>query len=240
MDILNYTLLFFAVFIGAGIAFLVRNMNQKYFVLALAFSGAFLLGITVLHLLPGIYHHGDQKMGVWILVGFLIQLVLEYFSGGLEHGHVHAHEHNVKSYLIQILFGLCIHSFIEGLPLDIYANLHAGHDHGDSALLFGIVLHKIPAAFALTLFIIQSKLNKTVTGLALLLFAISSPLGALFGSILPLSEGLLNILIAVVVGSFLHIATVILFENEDKHHHKFSWEKLIFILIGFGVAFLTT
>lgn len=240
VELLNYFLLIFSVLLGAGLAYLVRDMSQKYFVLALAFSGAFLLGITVLHLLPGIFKQADHQVGIWILVGFLIQLILEFFSGGLEHGHIHSHEHNATSYLIQILFGLCIHSFMEGLPLDLYSSLHEGHDHGDSALLFGIVLHKIPAAFALALFIIQSKLKKIISIGALLLFAFSSPLGAFVGSILPLDEKLLNILLAIVVGSFLHIATVILFENEDKHHHKFSWSKLIFILLGFGIAILTT
>ncbi len=240
MEILSYFLLLLAVLIGAGVAYAVRGVNQKYFVLSLAFSGAFLLGITVLHLLPGIFKGDNHQIGIWILVGFIIQLVLEFFSGGLEHGHIHAHEHNANSYLIQILFGLCIHSFIEGLPLDSYANLHAGHNHSGSVLLFGIVLHKVPAAFALTLFIIQSKLKKSISLLALALFAFSSPIGAFVGSLMPLSESILNILLAVVVGSFLHIATVILFENEDMHHHKFSWGKLISILIGFLVAFFTT
>ena len=240
MTLLSYFLLIFSVFIGAGLAYWLKDMTEKYLKLGLAFSGAFLLGITVLHLLPGIYTGHNHMVGIWILVGFLIQLFLEFLSGGLEHGHVHAHNHHVNSFLIQVMVGLIIHSFIEGLPLDNYEQLHAGHDHGEGVLLYGIVLHKIPAAFALTLFMLQSKLSKGLTFLILFVFAMASPLGSFVGSLIELNEEGLKILLAVVVGSFLHIATVILFENEDEHHHKFSWSKFVVILVGFGISIVAS
>ncbi len=236
MTVVSYLLLILSVFIGSALAFWLKDMTEQYLKLGLAFSGAFLLGITVLHLLPGIYTGDNHMIGIWILLGFLIQLFLEFLSGGLEHGHVHAHNHHVNSFLLQVMVGLIIHSFIEGLPLDNYQELHAGHNHGPGALLYGIVLHKIPAAFALTLFMIQSKLSKGLTFLILFIFAMASPLGSFVGSLIELNEQGLQILLAVVVGSFLHIATVILFENEDEHHHKFSWSKFLVILLGFGIA----
>ena len=66
--------------------------NGKMIKLALAFSGGFLLAIIFQHLLPDIYHTGAEHVGIYILIGFLIQLILEYFSGGIEHGHVHVHK----------------------------------------------------------------------------------------------------------------------------------------------------
>ena len=75
--------------------------------------------------------------------------------------------------------------------------------------------------------------------LVIALFALSSPLGAFIGNKVEISMSHMSILLAIVVGSFLHIATVILFENGDEHHHDFQWRKLIFILIGMGLSLLS-
>ncbi len=243
MNLTLYILLILAVGIGAFLAQVLKRFTTANLNYGLAFGGAYLLGISVLHLLPEIYSVGKPGIGVWILVGFLLQLVLEYLSGGLEHGHVHDHAHNERNYLFQILVGLCIHSVIEGLPLAQYEGFHQ-HAHGDGGhdgmhLVYAIMLHKIPAAFALTIFILKSNYSKSKMIAVLSIFALSSPVGALIGQLLEISMLHMSMLLAVVVGSFLHIATVILFENEDAHHHKFSWRKLIFILIGFGLALLS-
>jgi len=243
VNLLIYIYLILAVAIGAGLGFGLRRFTTANLNYGLAFGGAYLLGISVLHLLPEIYQTASAGIGVYILIGFILQLVLEFLSGGLEHGHVHDHSHTEPNYLLQILLGLCIHSFIEGLPLARYESFH--HEfHGEQShsamhFIYAIMLHKIPAAFALTIFIIKSSFTKFKAFLVLGLFAISSPLGALVGNILDLDSINMSILLAIVVGSFLHIATVILFENEDVHHHQFSWRKLVFILLGFGLSLLT-
>lgn len=243
MNLSLYILLILAVVIGSVLAQSLRRFTTANLSYGLAFGGAYLLGISVLHLLPEIYITGAKGIGIWILVGFLLQLILEFLSGGLEHGHVHDHVHNERNYLLQILLGLCIHSFIEGLPLARYESFHqhahAEVDHSAMHLVYAIMLHKIPAAFALTIFILKSSYTRTKAILVIAIFAISSPLGALVGSMLEISMEQMSILLAIVVGSFLHIATVILFENEDQHHHQFSWRKLIFILLGFGLSVLS-
>jgi len=244
LNLLIYIYLILAVAIGAGLGFGLRRFTTANLNYGLAFGGAYLLGISVLHLLPEIYQTSPPGIGIYILVGFLLQLFLEFLSGGLEHGHVHDHTHNESNYLLQILVGLCIHSFIEGLPLIRYESFHQefhdmAHEHTAMHFVYAIMLHKIPAAFALTIFIMKSSFTKVKAFLVLGMFAISSPVGALVGSVLELSGAHMSILLAIVVGSFLHIATVILFENEDKHHHKFSWRKLLFILLGFGFSLLS-
>jgi len=243
MNLSLYILLILSVVIGAGLAYGLRKFTSANLNYGLAFGGAYLLGITVLHLLPEIYAVGDSKIGIWILVGFLLQLFLEYLSGGLEHGHVHDHAHNESNYLLQILLGLCVHSIIEGLPLERYESfhehVHEGHDHGTMYFVYAIMLHKIPAAFALTIFILKAQYSKLKSIFVIALFALSSPLGAFIGNMVEISMAHMSTLLAIVVGSFLHIATVILFENEDQHHHKFQWQKLVFILIGLGLSLLS-
>ena len=243
MNWILYLLLILSVAVGALLAHSLRRFTSTNLNYGLAFGGAYLLGITVLHLLPEIYSIGKAGIGIRILAGFLLQLFLEFMSGGLEHGHVHDHVHNEPNYLLQILLGLCIHSFIEGLPLERYESFHqhahGGEEHQAMHLIYAILLHKIPAAFALTIFILQSNYNRSKAIFVLSIFALSSPVGAFVGSMLEISAANMSILLAVVVGSFLHIATIILFENEHKHHHKFSWRKLIFLLLGFGFALLS-
>jgi ZIP family metal transporter len=45
-----------------------------------------------------------------------------------------------------------------------------------------------------------------------------------------------NLMSAVVVGIFLHISSVILFETSENH--QFNYRKLGVIVIGFAMAFL--
>ena len=86
-DILTIFLLIFAVVIGGFIVSVVDAYKQKSLIkMMLAFSGGFLLSIAFVHFLPELYaSEKAQEIGLFILIGFLIQLLLEFFSGGIEH-----------------------------------------------------------------------------------------------------------------------------------------------------------
>ena len=77
---------------GLIVSFFTAKNNSQMIKFSLAFSGGFLLAIIFEHLLPDIYHDGAHDLGLYILFGFLVQLILEYFSGGIEHGHIHVHK----------------------------------------------------------------------------------------------------------------------------------------------------
>ncbi|MFT5764742.1 MAG: zinc transporter ZupT, partial [Saprospiraceae bacterium] len=137
MEIWEYIILFLSVVIGGGLAFFVKNYNPAILQMLLSFVGAYVLGITVLHLLPGVYHEPDHFIGLWILGGFFIQILLELLSGGVEHGHIHPTHEPKTSFAIQILLGLCIHAFIEGMPLETYDAFQEdvfGHGHNHQHL----------------------------------------------------------------------------------------------------------
>lgn len=241
MAIWEYALLFFSVLLGGITAFRYLNRGRAVLKLALSFSGAYLLGITLLHLMPSVFDQPSDWTGFWMLGGFLVQLLLEQFSKGLEHGHIHVHEHGHRSFPIALLFGLSLHAFLEGLPLTHFEAFHAqhhGHEHGSFQLLLGIVLHKLPAAFALVSLLILSKYSRKVTLLCLVFFASMSPLGALLAGYFTLTTQQVAYLMAFVIGSFLHIATTILFEADDTHQHRISWQKLGVILVGMALALL--
>lgn len=233
---LQISLLISAVIIGGLLVVWLDAFNQKNVIkILLAFSGGFLLSIAFVHFLPELYHDHQSSVGIFVLLGFLVQLFLEYFSGGIEHGHVH---HHTKKLPWVLFISLSVHSFIEGIPLMHPMEMHAHHaDSGsENSLLFGIILHQIPVAIALMTLLRSVQLSTAKAWFILLLFAIMTPLGLLFGhyGASGLNETHMNYLLAIVIGMFLHISTTIIFETSENH--KFNLLKLTSILIGVILA----
>lgn len=210
---------------------------SKNIKLLISFSGAFLLAICVLHLIPEIFKNYTTQIGLFVLIGFLFQLLLEFFSDGIEHGHFHSHNSKILAFPFAVFISLCIHSFIEGMAL-IDPHDHHHEHHSNYSLLTGIVIHKIPIAIVLTTMLVSKKLNRFVTIGAIIIFAVSAPLGLYLASnhFIGLA-GNANIILALAVGIFLHISTTILFESTEGH--KFDLKKFLVIIIGFAIAALT-
>ena len=59
------------------------------------------------------YEYPTNEIGIFILIGFIIQMFLEYFSQGIEHGHFH--KKNIIP--ISIMLSVCLHALLEGIPL---------------------------------------------------------------------------------------------------------------------------
>ena len=235
----NIFFLLLSVVVGGVLVVFLEKKNQATFIkLSLAFSGGFLLAIAFIHFLPELYEEQHTSIGVWVLVGFLVQLFLEYFSGGIEHGHIHAHANKKIPY--GMLISLSIHSFIEGIPL---ANneLHV-HDHEHligqhhNSLLLGIILHQLPVAIALMTLLRQSLIKSSTSWILLICFGLMTPLGLIFGKLIPMDSAIpfMDILLALVVGMFLHISTTIIFETNENH--RFNLAKLTAILLGVGLS----
>lgn len=232
MELWKFLILFFAAFLGGLGIFLVKNDKSQLLKLILSFSGAYLFAVTVLHLIPDAYHGSDShEIGIYILIGFLLQIFLEQFSEGIEHGHIHKH-HNSPSFPYGIMISLCLHAFLEGMPL-------AKDQHNE--LIFGISLHHIPAAFALGSILVQNHIKKPVIVFHIALFAIMAPLG--YWVSLGLSNGTIggveayfNKIMGIVIGIFLHISTTILFESSADH--KINKRKMLAVLLGIGIALI--
>ena len=222
---------------GLVVTYLKATNKSQFIKLALAFSGGFLLAIIFQHLIPDIYADGKAKMGIFILLGFLVQLVLEYFSGGIEHGHVHVHKGQPLPWVLFI--SLSVHSIIEGIPLgNEYMGIMHDHEHGHGSLFWGIIFHQVPVAIALMTLLMNTKLSQIQSWGVLVLFAIMTPIGVLIGfNVSPAQIGLdVHVILAIVVGMFLHISTTIIFETTENH--KFNLMKLTSILVGCSLAML--
>jgi zinc transporter ZupT len=236
----EYLLLFAIIFLSGWSFLLFGKNNELILKLSLSFSGAFLFTISIIHLIPSLFQHSGKEIGYFILAGFFIQIVIEFFSEGIEHGHIHPHLTGEKKFPVTIITGLSLHSFLEGMPLEsnlVYEN-HHDHNH---VLLSGIILHHIPVAFALMSMLYASGLGKVKSLLWLVVFASMAPLGALTSRVLKsaefeLSSHFFDYTMAIVVGIFLHISTTILFESNQNH--RFNLFKLITVLAGSLFAIL--
>lgn len=220
---MSIIILIASVLVGILVVFTLKP-SKKITQLLLSFSGAYLLAITVTHLLPEVFHTANRNVGLFIILGLLLQLIMDYFSKGAEHGHIHAHGNKLPTVLF---VSLCLHAFMEGIPID---------DHHHEELLWAIVVHKIPVTIVLGSFLVHAKLSLTKCLGILLFFSLMSPLGSLVGSHLPLLLDYKTEITAVIIGIFLHISTIIIFESSENH--KFNIAKFIAIVVGFGVALI--
>lgn len=239
---LKLIVLFFTPLISGLLIFLLpRGKNTNYRML-LVFAGSYLFAITVIHILPELYKEGRELdlVGLFVLLGFILQQLLEYFTSGVEHGHIHhsadhghghSHHHHTASALV-LLTALCIHAFLEGGML---AETHAVPQvHDTNAVLLGIALHRAPAAFAL-MTVLATQLGSRRRAIPYLGgFSLAAPVGLLLSSYLASEEILtssgLIYLYALVSGSFLHISTTIVFESAPGH--KLDPRKMAFALFG--------
>jgi len=228
---------FASVIIGYFISLFIKPNGNKNLKLLLAFSGAFLLTLTVCHLLPGIYettdaahhahHHDDHAhnhmhnpIGLFIMMGILLQIILEFFSKGAEHGHVHIHDKNIP---YSLFISLCLHALLEGMPVA---------KHHDMA--WGIAIHHLPIAIILASFFAQAQISKTKVFIYMFIFALMTPLGTLIWTHTNFLIDYSKEITAVVIGILFHISATIIFESNEGH--KFNLAKLASIILGMVLA----
>ncbi len=288
-DIVIYSLSLMAVvFAGSATIHIWGSRLIKHLGLLLAFGGAYLIGLVFLHLVPEVFHaqiegaaqlhehahpghdHADHSgyinAGWFILLGFVLQIFLEYFSNGIEHGHQHKHGHHhhdhgdhhheemstsdvkrFRAFPLAAFISLCVHAFVEAMPLAGGAHHH--HHHGglnmaieSTSLLVGLLIHTFPVAMVLAGLLLATSLSKLKQWMFITIFAIMPVFGMVLSDYLLKLPGidsnyLLMALGGVLIGILLHIATTMLFETSDGHH--FNLRKLLIIVVGLVIAALT-
>lgn len=239
MSFFWYAVLFLAPFAGGVLGFSLNRGKESFTKLLLAFSGSFLLALSILVLMPHVFGGHDNKYaGMYVLGGFLLQIFLDFYTRGADHGHYHPdekkHSHRIP---VSLIAALSLHSFIEGIPIGAGAYHNSGFG---TSMITGIALHEIPAAFVLVSVLRANHLKNKIVLPLMVLYASMSLLGALVSHYVnqysTLTEESLHNLLAIVIGSFLHISTTILFESSENH--RFNRMKLTAILIGIVVGLL--
>lgn len=225
-----YFILFAVGVVSGSFIFFYKGL-KKYISTLLSFSGAYLLSVSFLHLLPHLFEGDAHDLGLYLLIGFFLQLILDYFSGGIEHGHTHVNQKQLGKFPFLVFFSLCLHAFLEAFPLS-YLNQEEGWSY-----LSGLSLHKAPIAFILASLLFAYQLPKKSILMGILIFSLMAPIGAFWGSQLSENTAIFKQLMAISVGIILHLSTTILFENNEDH--TIQWKKLFPMLAGALLALLT-
>lgn len=247
---LKLAVLFFTPLLAGLLIYFVKTTKAANFKLLLVFAGSYLFAITVIHILPELYRQYAEVelIGLFVLAGFFLQQFLEYFTSGVEHGHLpghhhhhgddhhHHHDHGAPISALVLLAALSVHAFLEGGMLAQPATMGPHYDL--NAILLGIALHRAPAAFAL-MTVLAIQLNSKAKAIPYLVaFSVAAPIGLFISSYFVetevLSEAGLVYLYALVSGNFLHISTTIVFESSPEH--RFNARKLAVAVVGALVA----
>ena len=218
---LTSLLLMFGVWIGAilGWAF---GKNQALFKRILILSAGFLMGVCVNEIFPQVFGAEQEHIGLWIVLGLLLQIILEGLTKGAEHGHMH---HVSGKTPIGLVLGLFVHAFLEGVPMAGQVN---------QAYLQGILIHNLPISFILGSFLLRGQMKNIKSWLIIVLFSLASPLGIFLGEYI--SDVYHIYFLALVSGIFLHISAIIIFESNKNH--KLDWYKLGLVILGIALASL--
>lgn len=234
MNIWQYAILStLLLLIGAAVAaYVIKNPNRNVLHNMLSFSGAFLFGVLIMELLPEVFTVGNRLPGLFFILGFFLQTGMDYWTSGIEHGHLHVPKSPKPTFVISLFVGLGIHAIMDGLP---FAGAGDPNHHHDSVFM-AILLHKLVEGF--TIFIVLGMMNFSLkkSWAYIGLFSLITPLGMLVFNSIEWLHLYFNYVLAFAGGSLLHVSVTILFEAENVHHHGMPLRKLVSILIGLVLA----
>ncbi|MDR0789507.1 MAG: ZIP family metal transporter [Bacteroidales bacterium] len=226
-------LLFVATIVSGSLFFAFNAL--KFLKYISVFGGAFLLAVCFVDMLPDVFAQNDNVLlcSAFILIGFLLQLLLELISKGAEHGHLHTdnskdnpHSHSHLT-PIMMLVGVSIHAFFEGFAL-------IGENGINTSLLTGVILHNIPVSVVIVGSFVQSNSSKTRAFCMLSIFAIMGVAGALIGHYSLFVMRYAHIVLSFVVGILLHVSVSTLFDNERSHQYNFI--RFLIVIAAFGLV----
>ncbi|MDZ4757463.1 MAG: ZIP family metal transporter [Bacteroidota bacterium] len=219
---------------GGVLAWFLNGGRHSQVKIFLSFSGAYLFTVSVTSLMPEVYKDGTMLTGLLVLAGFMFQILLEQFTKGVEHGHLHQHQGKGLRPVLQVFIGMSLHAFLEGMPIGDAGFIQKGISQ---KLLPGTCLHEIPAAFALGSVMLAAGFRGFAFWAVVIPYAFMLPAGALISGLLNsagMEQWVHTYLLPFVIGAFLHISTTILYENSENHTYKRL--RLVAVLAGVLVA----
>ena len=212
-----------------------------------AFASGVFLALSLTMLLPSAFLAVRKALpdidypvaSVIAIVAFLILLALEHLAGHLVADSLPAEEETrIPSTIPLILTAMiAFPSFFLGAALGVSEPVAA-------ALIFvAIVLHKSTAGFALAVAMTRSNLSRPQTLILYSCFAVSTPLGILFGgSVREYMSGSLLLLKAIVLalgaGTFLYMGTLHDMKRASLIHHCCKLSCFLTMLAGLGITAL--
>lgn len=204
------------------------------------------------HERPGMELH--TLIGVSLSLGFVFMLFVDQLSSGHSHGAPDSNS-NGRSSKLTATIGLVVHAAADGIALGAAAT--TSRADVEMIIFFAIMLHKAPAAFGLTTFLLSENYERNRIRKHLLAFSIAAPVGAILtfyglsqaGKDVLTNINATGITMLFSAGTFLYVATVHILpdlthsvkhttleegkqtstDHEDKHFTKCD---LCYLVIG--------
>lgn len=208
-------IIIFAIAIGGGLpAIIIRNgqSTRLFFSYGEALARGIFLGAGLLHLLPEAQDHFYElypNIEYPVITGLcaLTVATLLFIEQGMSYflNRKKSDSNHFLPYILAVI--LSIHSVIAGASLGIDTSVY-----GFVVIFIAIIAHKGSAAFALTVSMRNSGIEKRRMLQILILFSIMTPLGVFLGStvnhLVPISAAKLleAIFDGVAAGTFIYIA----------------------------------
>ena len=192
-----------------------HHTSRRFFSLGNALAGGIFLGVGFMHLLPEAnevlselidYPLAPLLAAAGVALLLWIDRVLFETARGSTTDESGEHKHK-PIYPYVLLAALSIHSLVAGIALGLEPEIAAS-----VLVMFGILLHKGSASFALMVSAHSSGMERKSLHTLLAIFVVMTPLGILLGTLASgmlegeaaeLSEGIFN---AVAAGTFIYIA----------------------------------
>lgn len=221
-------ILFIAAFLG-GIITLVRQWSEDRLHLFVSFGAGVFLGAVFFELLPeAMSHENRSSVSIAILAGYLaIFFVEKLMARHTQMGGGEKQSHKVVS--IAAFIGLSVHSLVDGLGLAVSSR----HEALGQAVFLSILAHHVPAAFSVASLLSLAKISRKVAISLLAIFAATPPIGAILFApfFATTSEGLFEIIVGIMAGTFLYVATGDLLP-EVFHSQRIRLRNLALMIIG--------
>ena len=203
--------------IGGAIPVYFRK-NSFIIHLFISFGAGVLLGASLLHMIPDAAEYIGARLGLPILLGFLLLYIFEKFimthpcpSEGCEF-------HTVG---ISAFVGLSVHSLVTGLALG--AGIFV--PQLGFIVFLAVVLHKLPASLSLSSLLVKEHYSNKSIMLIILFFSLMVPIGAFitFFILQRTSHTAIGYLVAFSAGTFLHVAADDLIPEVHRHFaHRYA------------------
>lgn len=227
--------------LGGYFAFKIKSSERSVLLFSLGntFAAGIFLGAGLIHMLPDATEgfneivNSDFPYASFIAaLGFLLILFIEKTFVRHEAFNSSESDKKLSSYPYILITILSIHSIIAGVALGTEDRIT------QSIIIFiAILAHKGSAAFALSISMIKSEMQKHKISKLITLFSFMTPIGILIGAIIAnilsgdASEFVIAVFDALAAGTFIYVSIMDIFNEEFKTKEN-SYMKFIMAILG--------
>jgi ZIP family zinc transporter/zinc and cadmium transporter len=215
---------------GGGFVFLRHEWSTRGLKASLAFGGGFMLGAAILGMIPHSLETVPRGAEL-ILIGYLMLHFLEHVVGDHYHlGDGHHGPHRLVSGTVTAatVFAMMVHTFFDGVA--IASAFTVGETLG-FAVLVAVILHKVPAGFAVSAVALATGASRAIAFGAAALLGVGTVLGSIA---LSAAGSFAQYAVPISAGTLIHVAASDLIPEVNEGER---WPITLAVVLG-GVGFL--